>query len=74
MRAVSETLSAMAQVESAQLSDDETQTLLREKVAPALLRVSRCPDLVMDHGHVFAWFAGMTDDDKEALIELLKTL
>jgi hypothetical protein len=37
------------------------------------MKVSRCPDFVMDRGHVFPWFKSMTDADKEALIELLKT-
>ena len=35
--------------------------------------VSKCPDFVMDKGHYFPWLASMTDEDKDALIELLKT-
>ena len=38
-----------------------------------LMKVSKCPDFVMDKGHYFPWFNQMTDADKEALIELLKT-
>ena len=41
--------------------------------APELMAVSRCPDFVMDKGHAFEWFKQMTDEDKYALIELLKT-
>ena len=37
------------------------------------MAVSRCPDFVMDQGHYFEWFKQMTDEDKDALIELLKT-
>ena len=37
------------------------------------MKVSRCPDFVMDQGHYYEWFKTMTDDDKDALIELLKT-
>ena len=47
--------------------------MLREQIAPALMDVSRCPDFVMDHGHYFEWFKSMTDADKDAFVELLKT-
>ncbi|MEL6109612.1 MAG: DMT family transporter [Planctomycetota bacterium] len=72
-KAIKVTVGTLAEIESKNLTDDEAQTLLREKAAPALMEVSKCPDFVMDHGHYYEWFDGMTDDDKEALIELLKT-
>ena len=65
-----ETLGTIA---SEHLSESDAQKLLRERVAPALMGVSKCPDFVMDKGHYFPWFTSMTDEDKEALIELLKT-
>jgi hypothetical protein len=37
------------------------------------MKASRCPDFVMDKGHYFPWFDRMTDEDKQCLIELLKT-
>ena len=49
-----------------------TKDLMRAELAPALLAVSKCPDLVEDHGHTFG--ANLPDDDKHALIEYLKTL
>ena len=37
------------------------------------MKVNRCPDFVMDKGHYYEWFNTMTDADKDAVIELLKT-
>ena len=47
-------------------------------LAKSLLELSKCPDFVVNRGHYFGtdYFAeepGLTDADKEALIELLKT-
>ena len=46
---------------------------MRDKIVPPLVKVSKCPDFVMDEGHYFKWFDSMSDEDKNALIELLKT-
>lgn len=73
-KAVLTTLTALGEAKSKHLSPEDTARLMREKVAPALLDASRCPDFVMDKGHDFPWFSKMTDDDKRCLIELLKTL
>jgi hypothetical protein len=54
------------------LDADESKALLREKVAPALFAVSTCPDLVEDRGHEYG--VELSDQDKLALIEYLKTL
>jgi hypothetical protein len=45
---------------------------------PDLLQVSKCPDFVVNRGHYFgtSFFkeeAPLSDDDKRALIEFLKT-
>lgn len=72
-RALTTTISALAEIESRHLEGEDAQRVFREKVAPALMEVSRCPDFVMDRGHYFPWFDRMTDADKDALIELLKT-
>jgi hypothetical protein len=47
-------------------------------LARPLLELSKCPDLVVNRGHYFgtSYFQeepGLSDDDKRALIELLKT-
>ncbi len=68
-----DTLVTLAQIESRHLSEEAAQKLMREKIAPELMKVSRCPDFVMDKGHYFDSFKSMTDADKEAVIELLKT-
>jgi len=41
-------------------------------LVPALIAASKCPDLIEDHGHEFG--ADLSDSDKRALIEFLKTL
>lgn len=45
---------------------------LKKQVAPALFKVSKCPDLINDRGHTFG--SELPDEDKRALIEYLKTL
>jgi hypothetical protein len=40
-------------------------------LVPALLSMSKCPDFVEDRGHTFG--SSLTDKDKRALIEFLKT-
>ena len=70
---ISETIQGLAEIESRHLKPEVARDLLRSKVAPALMKVNKCPDFVMDKGHYFEWFDAMTDDDKDALIELLKT-
>ncbi|MBV9658797.1 MAG: hypothetical protein JO295_11865 [Verrucomicrobia bacterium] len=72
-KALKITIHTLAEINSAHLPQEEAQRRLREVVAPALLKVSRCPDFVMDKGHYYPWFESMTDEDKYALIELLKT-
>lgn len=52
------------------LGDAETKAVLRELV-PDLLKVSACPDFVVNRGHNFG--ADLSDADKEALIEVIKT-
>jgi hypothetical protein len=52
-------------------NDEALRREMAEKVAPRLLAVSKCPDLVMDRGHYFA--AELTEQELEDLIELLKT-
>jgi hypothetical protein len=72
-KAINVTWSTLSEIESRHLGEEETQKLMREKVAPALLAASKCPDMVMDQGHYYEWFKTMSDEDKESLIELLKT-
>jgi hypothetical protein len=52
------------------LTAAEAQRLMMNLV-PALLSISKCPDFIEDRGHTFG--AGLTDEDKRALIEFLKT-
>ncbi len=67
-------VAGLAEIESRQLDTEATRRVMTGKIAPALMEVNKCPDFVMDKGHYFPWFDSMTDEDKNALIELLKTL
>jgi hypothetical protein len=52
---------------------DEAAAAMRLKeLAPALLKLSKCPDFVTDRGHLFGM--QLPDDDKRALIAWLKRL
>ncbi len=73
LKAIKVTVGVLAEIESKHLNPEQAAQLLRDKVAPALMSINKCPDFVMDHGHYYEWFDQMTDDDKHALIELLKT-
>lgn len=72
-RVASATAEVLTELASEKLDDAERDRRFRERVAPALMNASKCPDFVMDRGHYFDWFKSMTDADKYALIELMKT-
>ena len=61
-----------ARIRLQHLAPTESTALMTTELAPALLAVSKCPDLVEDRGHTFG--QSLADDDKRALIEFLKTL
>lgn len=73
LAAVTTALDGLAEIDSRHLDGEDMERVMKEKVAPALLSVNKCPDFVMDRGHYFPWFDSMSDEDKESLIELLKT-
>jgi hypothetical protein len=50
-------------------NEQATQAFL--PVVPDLIAVSKCPDYIINKGHYFGTY--LSDDDKRALIELLKT-
>jgi hypothetical protein len=51
-------------------TDDQARAAFRD-VVPDLLAVSKCPDFIVNKGHYFG--SNLSDDDKHALIEFLKT-
>jgi hypothetical protein len=58
-------------------SDEEARRVLSPLVGP-MLQFSKCPDLIVNRGHYFGTDKfqeepGLTDQDKRALIEFLKT-
>jgi len=61
----------LGKIERERLGSDESARVLRELV-PDLLKLSTCPDFLVDRGHEFG--SDLSDADKRALIEFLKTL
>ncbi len=61
-------------------SDEEAIKVFNERdLVDAMLELSKCPDFVVNRGHYFGtdYFKeepGLNDEDKRALIELLKTM
>jgi len=60
----------LKQIESQKLSEAQATEVLKELV-PDLIKVSACPDFIVDRGHYFG--KDLPDADKEALIEFIKT-
>src|SRR5262249_20092227 len=52
--------------------DDAAAAARLKELAASLLKLSKCPDLVTDGGHLFG--TGLPDEDKRALIAFLKRL
>jgi hypothetical protein len=63
---------ALVEIKLRGLDSNAARDLLKQEVAPALMKVSKCPDFVEDRGHYFG--TELVDADKRALIEFLKTL
>jgi hypothetical protein len=61
-----------AEIKLKNLDPDATKALMAQELVPALLAVSKCPDFVTDRGHTFG--STLSDPDKLALIEFLKTI
>ena len=62
---------ALKRIEQEHLNEAQGTEVLKELV-PDLLKVSKCPDFVIDRGHRFG--IEISDADKRALIEFLKTV
>lgn len=62
---------ALLEIKLKGLDGDAAKEVMKREVAPTLLKVSTCPDLIEDRGHTFG--ADLPDADKLALIEFLKT-
>jgi hypothetical protein len=63
---------AFAEIKLKNLDDTAAANVLKTEIAPALFKVSKCPDLIEDRGHYFG--TRLPDADKLALVEYLKTL
>ncbi len=51
--------------------DANASQAVMSNLAPDLMKISKCPDFVLDRGHTFG--ADLSDQDKRALIEYMKT-
>ena len=63
---------ALVEIKVRNLDSAAARDLLKQEVAPALMKVNKCPDFVEDRGHYYG--IELADVDKRALIEFLKTL
>jgi hypothetical protein len=61
---------ALRRITREQIRPEQAPALLAT-LAPDLLSLSKCPDFIQDHGHYFG--TKLSDPDKRALIEYLKT-
>jgi len=61
----------LARIRTRRLDDEAAAHLLKEDIAPELLKLSKCPDFVLNRGHEFG--KDLSDADKRALIEFVKT-
>ena len=64
-------IKAFAKIKTRRLDEREASELLKMKIAPRLLKLSKCPDFVLNRGHEFG--SELSDADKRALIEFIKT-
>lgn len=72
LQAVGGLVRAMLLIRRDGLTGRDAQKALEEEAALPLLRVSKCPDFVLDRGH---WFGeNLTDTQKQELKAYLKTL
>ena len=62
---------ALLEIKLKGLEGDAAKEVMKREIAPTLLKVSMCPDLIEDRGHPFGW--DLPDTDKLALIEFMKT-
>ena len=62
---------ALLEIKLKGLEGDAAKEVMKTEIAPTLLKVSMCPDLIEDRGHLFG--ADLPDADKLALIEFMKT-
>jgi len=62
----------LQQIHDQNLGPEATRLLMKRELAPMLFKLSKCPDLIEDRGHLYG--TKLPDADKLALIEFLKTL
>jgi hypothetical protein len=63
---------ALFEIRAKHLNSAESKELLKRKVAPQLMKISKCLDWIEDRGHLYG--TKIPDLDKRALIEFVKTL
>jgi hypothetical protein len=77
-RAIVSMVFAMAEIKKKKLVGEEAWEVFRVKAGQALMDASKCPDFVLDKGHLFGETLDpdlkKNQEAKEALIAFLKTL
>jgi hypothetical protein len=69
LKLVDEVLDVLEEIKDK--SDAEAAAIMKDKLVPKFLALNKCPDFYEDKGHEFG--RSLSNDDKLALIELLKT-
>ncbi len=70
LKLLAEVQAELLRIKVGKLTQEESRAAL-VKLVPDLLRISKCPDFIEDRGHYFG--TNLSDTDKRALIEFMKT-
>jgi mono/diheme cytochrome c family protein len=68
---VTSIIDTFARAKNENMNDDQVRELMRTELVPRFLALNKDPDFIEDKGHFFG--RTLSNDDKLALIELLKT-
>lgn len=71
VRVIERLTDSLLRIKKGKLNEQQSTELLSELV-PDLLKVSKCPDFILNRGHTYG--SELADEDKRALIEFLKTM
>jgi hypothetical protein len=71
VRLIKHLSASLLRIKKENLNEQQAAELLSQLV-PDLLKVSKCPDFILNRGHTYG--SELPDEDKRALIEFLKTM
>jgi hypothetical protein len=71
VRLIKHLTASLIRIKKENLNEQQSTELL-SKLVPDLIKVSKCPDFILNRGHTYG--SELADEDKRALIEFLKTM